>query len=207
MNSKSVEEYIGPLHWHLLDKTTQKSAPLYTGIYIMKHIEPFGRLRGTSDILYIGSTTSSIRQRLLGYLNPGPTQRTNIRINKMLQKYNIRISWHKMDHPKELETQLLEQYYKEHDEQPPFNFQGPTNRNSSRTKAPIRRTGNRELILKHLQENLHGACDDCISTRLNIKPRQQVNQICNRLANQSLIKRQRMKCPRCTKKMLVNRVP
>ena len=206
MDSYSVEEHTGTLKWLPLNKTTQKTAPLYPGIYIMRLGKHFGRLRGTSDILYIGSTTSSIRQRLGGYFNPGPTQRTNIRINKMLQKYTIQVAWYETENPKKLETKLLEQYFEEHDEQPPFNYQGPINTKPSPTKTPIKnKIGNRELILTHLQENPQGACDDCISTRLNITPRQQINQICNRLGNQGLIIRQRTKCPRCTINKIVNK--
>jgi len=208
MNSKSVEENTGPLIWHPLDKATQKTAPFYVGIYIMKHSEPFGRLRGSSDILYIGSTISSMRERLAGYLNPGPTQRTNIRINKMLQKYTIRIAWHETDNPKQLESKLLVRYFNEHDEQPPFNYQGPTATNRSPIKEPKRNiTGNRELIITYLQKTPQGACDDCVSTRLNITPRQQVNQICNTLAKQGFIIRQRIKCPRCLTYKYVNKPP
>ena len=206
MDSHSVEKHTGAMKWLPLNKTTQKTAPLYPGIYIMRLGKHFGRLRGTSDILYIGSTTSSIRQRLGGYFNPGPTQRTNIRINKMLQRYTIQVAWHETENPKKLETKLLEKYFKEHDEQPPFNYQGPTASKPSTKKPKTRdKMGNRERILKHLQENPPGACDDCISTSLDITPRQQVNQISNHLATQGLITRQREKCPRCKIRKLVNK--
>ena len=98
--------------------------------------------------------------------------------------------------------------FEEHDEQPPFNYQGPTASKLS-TKKPTTRDKmrNRERILNHLEITPPGACDDCISTSLDITPRQQVNQICNRLANQGLITRQHMKCPRCMILKLVNQIP
>ncbi len=206
MDSVSIEKYAPSLVWFPLNRTTQSTAPLLPGIYVMRINESFGRLRGSSDILYIGKTTSSIRQRLAGYLNPGSTQRTNIRINNMLERYPIEIAWFLTDNPSQLETTLLEQYFEEHDEQPPFNYQGPT---TSVDHIPGRertgRRGNRELILEHLQERQPGACDDCLSITLDIKPIQQVNQICNRLTNVGLITRERMRCPRCTVTKIINR--
>lgn len=37
-------------------------------------------------VLYIGKTTQALRVRINGYQNPGPTQSTNIRINKKLKE-------------------------------------------------------------------------------------------------------------------------
>lgn len=40
-------------------------------------------------VMYIGKTTQSLTRRMLGYQNPGPTQRTNIRVSKeILQRLN-----------------------------------------------------------------------------------------------------------------------
>ncbi|MBN1683208.1 hypothetical protein JW865_06620, partial [Candidatus Bathyarchaeota archaeon] len=72
--------------------------------------------------------------------------------------------------PKQLETQLLEQYLQDHDEQPPFNYQGPTNKTPNTNNKPDKKMGNREKILEHLQENPEGICDDCLSIHLDIKP-------------------------------------
>jgi len=36
----------------------------------------------TDGVMYLGKTTQSLTRRLMGYQNPGPTQRTNIRVNK-----------------------------------------------------------------------------------------------------------------------------
>lgn len=35
-----------------------------------------------NDVKYIGQSTNTLQGRMNGYQNPGPTQRTNIRVNK-----------------------------------------------------------------------------------------------------------------------------
>lgn len=47
-------------------------------------------------------------------------------------------------------------------------------------------------------------CDDCLSEVLNIYPRQQVNQICNKFKIQAGIKREIKQCSNCSKDKLVN---
>lgn len=39
-----------------------------------------------SDPKYVGKTTRTLYQRMMGYINPGPTQSTNIRINELIKK-------------------------------------------------------------------------------------------------------------------------
>lgn len=64
---------------------------------------------------------------------------------------------------------------------------------------------NSDIILEYLEENRPSEyCDDCISDQLGIKPRQQVNQICNRLLSQSMIKRSKGLCALCHGRKLVN---
>lgn len=47
-------------------------------------------------------------------------------------------------------------------------------------------------------------CDDCLSEGLYIKPRKQVNQICNKLKKQNFLKREVKQCSNCSKEKLVN---
>lgn len=56
---------------------------------------------------------------------------------------------------------------------------------------------NKEIIYDFLKEAKKPYCDDCLSKFTNVKPRQQVNAICN--ANQDKIKRVRGKCSNCEK--------
>jgi hypothetical protein len=37
-------------------------------------------------VLYIGKTTRSLKKRVYGYENPGPTQSTNIKVNKFIKE-------------------------------------------------------------------------------------------------------------------------
>lgn len=38
------------------------------------------------SILYIGKTNQTLERRIYGYQNPGPTQRTNIRVNSLIHE-------------------------------------------------------------------------------------------------------------------------
>ena len=64
---------------------------------------------------------------------------------------------------------------------------------------------NSDIILEFLEENHPGEyCDDCISSQLEIKPRAQVNQICNRLSKQGTTKRDKGLCMLCHRQKFVN---
>jgi hypothetical protein len=64
---------------------------------------------------------------------------------------------------------------------------------------------NTEAVLDYLKENSQKAiCDDCLSKKLDINPRQQINLINNGLLNRKLIFRQESACSYCMKNKLVN---
>ena len=102
-----------------------KSVPKQYGIYIfrMARNKCFRRLKGESDIFYIGSTEGKqgLRGRLQQYLHPGPTQWTNKRIHEMVKKYDMEIAWCLCGEAGNLELQLLHRYIEDHDELPPLN--------------------------------------------------------------------------------------
>jgi len=54
---------------------------------------------------------------------------------------------------------------------------------------------NAERIIQYLSDNTTGACDDCLSVQLKIKPRQQVNRICRKLQREGKITRGKERCP------------
>lgn len=64
---------------------------------------------------------------------------------------------------------------------------------------------NETLILNHLASHPDAVCDDCLSSRLDIKPRQQVNQRANDLASKGRIRRYEDVCGSCHRTKLVNR--
>jgi excinuclease UvrABC nuclease subunit len=111
--------------WFKFDEQLLRLAPEQSGVYIFRHAgaKMFGRLRGESDILYIGSTEShgGLKQRFSHYLHPGPTQWTNQRIHDLSKRYPLEIAWFVCDNPINIENSLLKQYLSEHDELPPLN--------------------------------------------------------------------------------------
>ena len=62
---------------------------------------------------------------------------------------------------------------------------------------------NRDRVFSHVQGN-PGQCDDCISTQLDIRPRMQVNQICNSLSEEGCLGRQRSVCTSCNDDRMCN---
>lgn len=114
--------------WYPFNEQSIKNAPKRWGAYVIRTTggKSFGRLRGKSDILYIGSTKNKrgLNQRLTQFLNPGPTQWTSQRINKFIKKYPVEVAWRISDEPRNLESELLQQYFKEHEELPPLNRAG-----------------------------------------------------------------------------------
>jgi len=66
---------------------------------------------------------------------------------------------------------------------------------------------NSDYILEFLEEDYSKQyCDDCLSTQLNIRPRQQVNQICRRLEQEGKIIRIRFRCDNCNKIKITNKL-
>jgi hypothetical protein len=63
---------------------------------------------------------------------------------------------------------------------------------------------NRDNILKFLTNKPDGACDDCVSAKADVSPRQQVNQICNQLQKQGRVKRKLEICSTCNRFKKVN---
>ena len=67
-----------------------------------------------------------------------------------------------------------------------------------------RALSNTDVLVDYLEEHPGAYCDDCLSDMLEIKPRQQINQICNRLAGQNRIVRAKARCASCGRDKLVN---
>ena len=64
---------------------------------------------------------------------------------------------------------------------------------------------NADIILEFLEhDRARQFCDGCISKQLGIKPRQQVNQVCNKLSKQGAIHRADGTCARCGGSTKVN---
>jgi len=128
MDSRQVSQICkGVSEWHPFNKETVKSAPKQSGIYIFRMAQSkcFSRLKGETDILYIGSAEGKhgLRGRLQQYLRSRPKQ-TNKRIHAMTKKYDMEIAWCLCGEAGNLELQLLRRYFDDHDELPPLNHAG-----------------------------------------------------------------------------------
>jgi len=67
------------------------------------------------------------------------------------------------------------------------------------------RSRNEDKLLGFLEtEGNTGYCDDCLSLKLGITPRQQVNQICRRLQSKGKILREKGTCTICGKHKILN---
>ncbi len=121
----------------LEDETKNKELvlliPKLSGIYIVTANKEFERLRGKSDILYIGRT-GNLRRRmkyLLKYFLPpkfaGNWGKHTARkaLKTILEETDIKvyISYVTCSNYKEIETKLLQKYCKNHIESPPLNNQ------------------------------------------------------------------------------------
>lgn len=102
----------------------------FAGTYIFRKLggEKFGRLRGESDIIYIGSTgvrkgsSQTIYDRVYGdFILLSKPGRVTQRIHKLLMERNYlnkaEVAWC----DKNIEAELLERYEADHDELPPWN--------------------------------------------------------------------------------------
>lgn len=63
---------------------------------------------------------------------------------------------------------------------------------------------NMEAVNEFIHENRKLYCDDCLSDELDIKPRQQINQICRNLMKDGVLNREKRQCAGCSKEKLVN---
>jgi len=128
MDSCSLIRY-GFLKWYrLLDiKYGSVDIPSSPGVYVFRLDRCFGRLQGSSDILYIGHAKNLCERILENHLR-GKGGKTTKRIHYYLCKMNyleyVEVSWITTDSVKDsigMEKLLLKEYEKDHHELPPWN--------------------------------------------------------------------------------------
>lgn len=128
----AVLSQMGFSEWRPFNRQNKKelvsAVPQSVGVYAIRRDSPFTPLRGSSDILYVGSATNQkgLRGRISQYFSPGPTQWTNKRILALVSdSTSYQISWiltETIARAKALEQELLEEYLGEHGELPPENL-------------------------------------------------------------------------------------
>jgi hypothetical protein len=63
---------------------------------------------------------------------------------------------------------------------------------------------NSDIILNRIRKNREFYCDECLQKITGVQPHQQVNIICNKLAMQGKLHRERRICSCCHKRIIVN---
>jgi len=63
---------------------------------------------------------------------------------------------------------------------------------------------NKERIIEILEQSADGLCDDCLAKFSEVRPRQQVNQICRALSDRRIITRTNSICTGCSSSKKVN---
>ena len=111
-----------------------KRATKDKGVYFIRRKggRLFHRVKGDSDIVYIGKATNKngFKGRFRGYMDPSTTQYTNWKINTFAKKYELEVGL--FPNPKVssadisksseiLESNYLTDYESQHDELPPLN--------------------------------------------------------------------------------------
>lgn len=128
MISGSLKKY-GFRNWYKFTIDKEKDIlnilPYDKGVYVIKNKIIFGRFRGKSGILYIGSSIDALNSRIRFYFKPGPSQETSKRINELMKKTKgLKISFIVSTNDKEirkLEKELRRNYEIDHGELPPWN--------------------------------------------------------------------------------------
>ena len=122
MNSYSIKEIVNWINFSTIDGS---EVPSVKGVYVFKTEEQFCRLKGESNILYIGYT-DNLQRRLIENYKKGKGGKTTQRIRSYINDtYSeiAKIGWIE-NAPKEKEVELLKWYEKDHHELPPWNRQG-----------------------------------------------------------------------------------
>lgn len=105
--------------------------PNSDGVYVIRSCRPFGRYRGHSDIIYVGSSanaTRGLKGRVSFFFRPGPSQYTSKRIKALLDRAEeLEISFRICPavEARSLEKNIIKQYVDEHWELPPYNRREP----------------------------------------------------------------------------------
>ena len=134
--------------------------PHLPGVYVFASAQPFGRLQGASDILYLGCTRrGDLRGRLNEYARiarawpyaPPGRKGAELKIAGYYTKHgsDLKLGWLTETSPdaaRKREGELLSRYDHDHGETPPFNGQRIRNRRWPRRVSPTVTTA---VCLRH----------------------------------------------------------
>jgi len=129
MDSRELNKY-GIKFWCKLSydlNNLKQKIPAKPGVYVFKLNRCLEKLKGKSDILYIGSS-KNLRERIIYNYLKGNGGQTTMRIHNYLIKRNyinfVEVGWKITKNYKNLEKRLRDKFDKDHDQLPPWNRQG-----------------------------------------------------------------------------------
>ncbi len=94
-------------------------------VYVWYTTKPIPRLKGESNVVYIGKTKSTFRERHHRYAAVEGSGYNWKRYSHIIKKFgDIRVACAKVENPRGSEIELLRQYKEEHLELPPINASG-----------------------------------------------------------------------------------
>jgi hypothetical protein len=126
VNSTDLVDFSTWLGWF---QRRIRQVPLKPGVYIFRLIQgaTLARLKGNSDIIYIGSTRKgrrTLRDRLKDHLSP---RGVGYRLKRVINEVgSVEVAWRVFDThegAQACERQLLKRFEKDHIELPPLNHQ------------------------------------------------------------------------------------
>jgi excinuclease UvrABC nuclease subunit len=105
------------------------SLPAERGVYSVRFLAPAARVRGVSDLAYVGKATNrnGLRGRIRQYFHPGWLQSTNLDMKaRLVESMALELAYVTtpgVAEAADLESELLIVFESEHGERPPFNKQ------------------------------------------------------------------------------------
>lgn len=127
MDSDSLKSW-GFVTWYPFEDETEKELlkilPNSPGVYVIRWNQGFTRIKGETDILYIGKSDQGIQSRIYQYYHYGETQYTNQRIShcrRILGGLEISYKLCSAAEVRAVEMELLLEFELEHMEFPPLN--------------------------------------------------------------------------------------
>jgi len=129
MDSGELKNYGVKLWYKLSDDlgNLKQKIPKEPGVYVFKLNRYLEKVKGKSDILYIGSS-KNLQKRIINNYLKGNGGLTTKRIHNYLIKRNyinfVEVGWEITKNYKNLEKKLRNKFDKDHDQLPPWNRQG-----------------------------------------------------------------------------------
>lgn len=122
LNAKTSEDFS---HQFKIMFSCPKAREAKGVVYVWATQKGIPRLRGTSDIIYFGMTTQTLHDRHYQYAMTEGDEYNWPRYKHIIENFGpFRVYFAITPEPKNVESELLKEYYKDHCEIPPVNRSG-----------------------------------------------------------------------------------